>query len=140
MIINQKKIKVMIFNFTNDYQFTTRLELKGDNIVFVDKVKILGTIMDKSLSWDQNCQHIIRKLNARMQLLRSVFSFGAIIWHNSLTNENVDNLERTQKSFTKMLLREKYKKSFLFLNIENFHSRRASLCKEFAQLGFKQTK
>ena len=128
MIINQKKIKVMIFNFTNDYQFTTRLELKGDNIVFVDKVKILGTIMDKSLSWDQNCQHIIRKLNARMQLLRSVFSFGAIIWHNSLTNENVDNLERTQKSFTKMLLREKYKKSFLFLNIENFHSRRASLC------------
>ena len=74
--------------------------------------------MDKSLSWDQNCQHIIRKLNARMQLLRSVFSLGAIIWHNSLTNENVDNLERTQKSFTKMLLREKYKKSFLFLNIE----------------------
>ena len=128
MIINQKKIKVMIFNFTNDYQFTTRLELKGENIVFVDKVKILGTIMDKSLSWDQNCQHIIRKLNARMQLLRSVFSFGAIIWHNSLTNENVDNLERTQKSFTKMLLREKYKKSFLFLNLENFHSRRASLC------------
>ena len=128
MIINQKKIKVMIFNFTNDYQFTTRLELKGENIAFVDKVKILGTIMDKSLSWDQNCQHIIRKLNARMQLLRSVFSFGAIIWHNFVTNENVDNLERTQKSFTKMLLREKYKKSFLFLNIENFHSRRASLC------------
>ena len=128
MIISQKKIKVMIFNFTNDYQFTTRLELKGENIVFVDKVKILGTIMDKSLSWDQNCQHIIRKLNARMQLLRSVFSFGAIIWHNSLTNENVDNLERTQKSFTKIILREKYKKSFLFLNIENFHSRRASLC------------
>ena len=128
MIINQKKIKLMIFNFTNDYQFTTRLELKGENIVFVDKVKILGTIMDKSLSWDQNCQHIIRKLNARMQLLRSVFSFGAIIWHNSLTNENFDNLERTQKSFTKIILREKYKKSFLFLNIENFHSRRASLC------------
>ena len=54
-----------------------KLELKGENIEVEDKMKILGTIVDKSLSWDENCQHLIRKVNARMQLLRSVFSFGA---------------------------------------------------------------
>ena len=32
MMINSKKTKTMIFNFTDRFQFTTRLKLKGENI------------------------------------------------------------------------------------------------------------
>ena len=42
-----------------------------------------------------------------------------------------------------MLLREKYEnyeKSLLFLNLENLHSRRASLCLKFARSGIKYKK
>ena len=41
--------KAMIFNFTNNYQFSTRLNLKGTNIEIVDKMKILGTIINNQL-------------------------------------------------------------------------------------------
>ena len=37
MIISAKKTKAMVFNFTDDHQFTTRLKLKGENIEIVDK-------------------------------------------------------------------------------------------------------
>ena len=75
IIINQKK--TMVFNFTDKFQFTTRLQLKNENIEIVDKMKLLGTIVTKSLSWDENCQYLIKKVNARMQLLRNILSFGA---------------------------------------------------------------
>ena len=128
MIINQKKTKAMIFNFTEKFQFTTRLQLKNENIDIVDRMKILGTIVTKSLSWDENCQHLIKKVNARMQLLRNILSFGAsnnemvhlwtvfchsvleqssLVWHSSLMQENTDDLKSTQKSFFKIVLREK---------------------------------
>ena len=126
MIILEQKTKAMLFNFTEHHQFTTRLDLKGTNIQVVDKMKILGTIVTTNLSWDDNCDQIIKKVNARMQLLRGVQSFGATkaemvhlwtlfcrsvleqscaVWHSSLTQENTDDLERTQKTFAKMVLR-----------------------------------
>ena len=36
MILNQKKTKVMIFNFSDNYQFTTRLKL-NDEILEIEK-------------------------------------------------------------------------------------------------------
>ena len=62
MIISEKKTKVMLFNFTEKYQFTTSLSLKGTNIEVVDKMKILGTIVNTNLSWDENCNLLIKKL------------------------------------------------------------------------------
>jgi hypothetical protein len=114
MVINQKKTKAMVFNFTDNHQFTTRLQLKGENIEIVKQMKILGTIVTDKMSWDDNCQHLIKKVNARMQLLRNILSFGAThsemvhLWtvlcrcvlkqssavlHSSLTQENTDDLE-----------------------------------------------
>ena len=129
MVISEKKTKAMIFNFTENFQFATRLQLKGKNIEMVDQMKILGTIVKSDLSWDDNCDLLIKKVNARMQLLRGVQGFGASIeemvhlwtvlsrsvleqscavWSSSLTQENIDDLERTQKSFAKLVLKERY--------------------------------
>ena len=49
MKMNQKKAKAMIFNFTNNFQFTTRLQLKEENIEIVNQMKILGTIINTEL-------------------------------------------------------------------------------------------
>lgn len=65
MVISEKKTKVMIFNFTENFQFATRLELKGKNVEMVDNMKILGTIVRSDLSWDDNCELLIKKVNGR---------------------------------------------------------------------------
>ena len=164
MIINQKKTKAMIFNFTNNHQFTTRLSLKGENIEVVNQMKILGTIINNSLSWDENCSNLIKKVNSRMQLLRNIYTFGAsnhemvhlwilycrsvleqscVLWHNSLTLENIEDLERTQKSFAKLVLRERYvsyENALQKLNLETLEERRSGLCLKFAKAGIKHKK
>ena len=39
----------------------------------------------------------------------SVLEQSAAVWHSSLSEENVKNLERVQKSSIKIMLKEKYK-------------------------------
>ena len=108
-----------MINFSKKYQFATRLCLDNQNIEIVSSMKVLGTIIDNRLSWDQNCAMLIKKVNARMQLLQKAKSFGATlkqlkhlwitycrnilersctVWHSSLTDQNSDDLERTQKT------------------------------------------
>ena len=110
--------------------------------------------------------NIVKKANARMELVRKVASFGAseddlktiyflivrslleqsaTVWHSSLTEENSDDLERVQKSAIKIILGEKYvgyKKSLIKLEMESLKERRELLCLKFAQKCFKnpQTK
>ena len=60
MKISQEKTKAMIINFTDNYQFNTRLQLNGTNIEMVDKMKILGTIVNDKLTWDDNCAELVK--------------------------------------------------------------------------------
>ena len=82
------------------------------------------------LKWDINTENIVRKAYARMAILRKLSSFKAPehdmkqiyisyirslveqssnVWHSSLTNENVVDLERVQKIALKIILKDKYK-------------------------------
>ena len=70
MMINSKKTKTMIFNFTDRFQFTTRLKLKGENIEVIDSTKLLGTVLSNDLKWDLNTANLVKKANTRMQLLK----------------------------------------------------------------------
>ena len=154
----------MIFNFTDNYQFTTRLQLKGNNVEVVDSMKILGTIVNSKLSWDDNCGQLIKKVNSRMRLLRGVQSFGAsveemvhlwilfcrsvleqscVVWGTSLTQENIDDLERSQKTFAKLVLRERYRdydNALIILNLDSLQIRRQEMCLKFAKSGIKNGK
>ena len=52
---------------------------------------------------------------------RSIIEQSCVIWHNSLTLENSENLERCQKTFCKLALQEKYKSyenSLIVLNLD----------------------
>ena len=118
MLLNEEKTQTMIFNFTNNHQFTTRLSVNDKIIQVVDNTKLLGTIVSNDLKWDMNTDKLIKSANARMQLLHKMSNFGAPLndmkevyvlfvrslleqtselWHSSLTQENIEDLERVQK-------------------------------------------
>ena len=157
MMVNEKKTKCMIFNFTKNHKFTTRLTINNEPIEVIDSTKLLGTVISNDLSWDLNTAEIVRKANARMELLRRLAEFNtpiedlkiiyilfirsileqsATVWHSSLTQENSSDLERVQKSATKIILKQSdlsYKQRLAKLDIETLSSRREYLCLSFAQ-------
>jgi hypothetical protein len=156
-MINTKKTKSMIFNYTDKYQFSTRLSISGEPVEVIDSTKLLGTIITSDLRWEENTAYIVQKANARMELLRRVASFGtnmqelrniyilfvrsqleqsAVVWHSSLTEENKGDLERVQRSAMKIILGSKYqsyKKALDVLDLETLDARREYLCLKFAQ-------
>ena len=157
MLVNAKKTKSMIFNFTKNYQFTTNLSINNNDIEVIDSTRLLGTIIQKDLKWNLNSAEIVRKANARMEILRRVSNFGApiedlkdiyvlfvrsmleqsaVVWHSSLTKENIDNLERVQKNALRIILKNEYNtysKALKKLGMEKLCERREQLCLNFAQ-------
>ena len=61
----------MIVNFNKKYTFPTRLQLKGENLQVVQKVKILGTILTNPLSWDENCSLLEMDMEKNTKFLQS---------------------------------------------------------------------
>ena len=147
----------MIFNFTNKYQFTTRLTLNAENVEVVPEVKLLGTIISNDLTWDSNIASIVKRANARMILLRKLSEFkaprdqmkiiyilyirsvleqSAVVWHFNLTQQNCEDLTRIQKSACKIILKNKYEsyeKSLEVLDLEDLGERRTKLCKDLTK-------
>ena len=79
MLVNDKKTKCMIFNFTEKHKFTTRLKINDEPIEVIDNAKLLGTFISNDLSWNLNTTSIVKKANARMELLRRVAEFNTPI-------------------------------------------------------------
>ena len=164
MLVNESKSKTLIFNYTNNYQFTTRLKINDKPLEVIDSTRLLGTIISDDLKWDLNCASIVKKANARMELLRKVSNFctnyddlktiyflyirslleqSATVWHSSLSDENTKDLERVQKSALKIILDDKYqgyKKALQKLEIESLSDRREKLCLNFAIKAAKNPK
>ena len=130
---------------------------EGGRSYVVNKMKILGTIINNRLDWDKNCKNLISKVNKRMVFLRKILNFGAnqkemvhlwitycrsvleqsaVVWQGGLTNKNRKDLERTQKSFTKLILKNKfttYEQALISLNLSTLETRRDQLCLRFAR-------
>ena len=76
-------------------------------------------------------------------ICRSKLEQACVLWHSSLTQENSEDLERTQKTFAKLVLQEKYKtyeQALLILNLNSLAERRRHLSLKFAQSGEKHGK
>ena len=164
MKLNVDKSKYILVNFTDNYQFTSRLEVKGETVEIVDKMKILGVTITNKLNWNENTAILIQKVNKRMQLLRAVWGFGStipemvhlwkiyclsvleqscVVWGSSLTQENVDDLERSQKTFAKLVLRDKYinyENALEKLDLKTLSERRKELALSFAHSSIDNNK
>ena len=156
MKLNEDKTKQMIFNFTNNFQFSMRNKLNDKNVEIIETTKLLGTVLTSDLKWEENTSLLVKKANARMQLLRKVATFtrdedelkniyilfvrsileqSCVVWHSSLTQEDSSNLERVQKSAVKIILNEEYEDyetSLQKLNLQSLYERRITLCENFA--------
>ena len=60
MLINQKKTKTIVFNFTDNYQFTARLQLNGESVEVVPEVRLLGIIIQKNLKCESNTANLVK--------------------------------------------------------------------------------
>ena len=129
MVLNKKKTKNMIFSFTKNHQFTTRLIEDEVNIKVVQEFKLLGTWITTDLKWDRNTQCLVKRAYGRMQLLHRVAQFtktkndlrsiyltyirpvleqSATVWHSSITEENAADLCRVQKAALRIIMGSDY--------------------------------
>ena len=157
MELNLDKSKYMIFNFTKDYAFSTRLHLNGVQINQVKETKLLGVILRDDLSWKSNTEHIIKKAYKRMIILKRLYQFGiprqdlteiyilyirsvleqsSVIWHGALTVGETKDIERVQKVALRLILKEdytSYKASLQITGLLTLEDRRKFLCLNFAK-------
>ena len=124
MLLNKQKCKAMIFNFTKNYKFHTRLSIEHDIIEIINETKLLGVILTNDLKWNANTTYLVKKGHSRMRLLhklsefsvpikdliiiyiifiRSVCEQSCTVWHSSLTEENSNDLERIKKIALKVI-------------------------------------
>ena len=125
MKLNEKKTKNIIFNFTRKYQFTTNLSVNNKKIEIVKETKLLGTHITDDLKWNKNTSEIIKKAYKRMPILtnaaafttnrqdlkkiyltyiRSVLDQSSVLWHSSLSQKNIKDLERVQKVAVRVIM------------------------------------
>ena len=155
--LNVAKTKMMIFNFTKEYQFASRMYLEGQLIETIEETKLLGTIITSDLKWQRNSEMLIKKAYQRMRMLqklksfdvgeadlvtiyvlyiRSILELNCPVWHYSLTLDDETNIERVQKVACYLILHkeyENYEKALNSLNLDTLKSRREMLCLRFAR-------
>ena len=157
MKLNTKKTQYMIINFTDKYQFNTRLELDGNLLEEVSKARLLGVHLDNKLSWQLNTTSIVQRAYMRMKMLHKLHSFevpvddliciytlyirsilesSAVVWHSSLTVGQELEIERVQKVALKIILKSQYTtydQALKICNLVTLKQRREHLCLSFAK-------
>ena len=69
--------------------------------------------------------------------VRSLLEQSCTLWNNGLTEENVKDLERIQKTLCKLILQDSYKSyehALKVLDLENLEDGRELPCIDFAKL------
>ena len=146
----------MVFNFTYDFQFGTRMLLKNQELEEIHETKLLGVIINNKLNWDSNTDFLVKKSNAKMRILHKLVDFkvpkddlkiiyflyirshleqSCQVWHSSLTLENIKDIERVQKNALRIILQDGYKNypdALETLGLESLYDRRDTLCLRFA--------
>ena len=156
MKLNKEKTKLMIFNQTVKYQFSTRIFIEDTLLEIIEETKLLGILITSDLSWNKNTSMLTKKAYARMEILRKLYCFNVpildlitiyiiyircyleqscVLWHSSLTQEDSNKLERVQKVALRIILKDKYigyQHALEQTEMETLEKRRETLCRNFA--------
>ena len=148
---------MIIFNYTHNYQFSTRMYIEDTLIEIVNQTKLLGCLISSDLTWWANTNCITTKAYKRLALIRklyefnvplcdlshiytlyvrSILEFNCCVWHFSITKAESSDLERVQKVACKIMLKENYtsyENALATLHLENLETRRLMLCTRFAK-------
>ena len=164
MKLNMKKTKFMLFNPTINYDFVPDLSLEGVDLETMDEMRLLGLIVRSDLSWRSNTDQMVSRAYKKLWILkrlkgqganledltdiyikqvRSILEFGVPVWNSKLTQEEINDIERVQKSFMYIVLGDDYTdyKSALYVtDLETLSRRRTKLCLNFATKSLKHPK
>ena len=157
MCLNREKSKYMIFNFTKNFQFSTRVKLDNSLLEEVSDCRLLGVILENDLSFEKNTQSFVKKGYTRMIILSKLYAFNlpveemvnmyilfirsvleqsCIVWHSSITVDDSNAIERVQKTALRIILAEDYSDYHSALQLTELSTlieRRSQLCLKFAK-------
>ena len=146
----------MIFNFTRNFQFNTRLYLNENLLEEVKETRLLGVVLTNNLTWHANTASLEKRCYQRMLILKKLYKFSvpaeylvhiycmfirsvaeqsSVVWSSSLTRGEEYDLERIQKVALRIIFGEAYENYGWALHITNLptlKSRRAQLSLNFA--------
>ena len=164
MKLNSDKSKYMVVNYTDKYQFNTRLSLDNNLLKQVNETCLLGVVISDDLSWQSNTDSTVKKAYKRMLILhrlydfqlpieemveiytlyiRSILESSAVVWHSSITKGEESEIERVQKVALKIILKtdyEDYENALALTGLDTLKQRRIILCKKFAKNCLKSEK
>ena len=128
------------------------------------KTKLLGIIITSDCKWKENTSYIIKKASKRIWFLRRlkllgasnatlidyyhksirpVLEFGSPIWTGALTQANINDIEKIQKTSFKIILGQNYStyhEALIELEQITLEERRKNACKKFAKNCSKHAK
>ena len=157
MKLNTTKSNYMIFNFSKNYKFNTRLTLEGENLEELHETKLLGLKIRADLSWKSNTSVLTRKAYSRMLIIKKLVQFdvpledllhiyglyirsvteqSAVVWHSAITKGEKNDLERVQKVALRIILGPNYttySEALKFTGLDTLSNRRRNLCLKFAK-------
>ena len=131
--------------------------MEGYILPILPQTKLLGVIVTQDIKWTENTKYIIKRANARMELLRRLVPFNppiedmktvyiayirsileqsSNIWHSDLNEEDRISLERVQKNAFRNILQDKYisyEQALSDLKMETLFSRREKLLLNFGK-------
>ena len=141
-----------------------RLCINNQPLEQVSEKKLLGVLINDSLTWDSNTTQIVRNAYKRMTILHRLSSFGlptdeminiyilyirsvvencAVVWHSSLTLSNELAIERVQKVALRIILGDcylDYENALNLTKLKTLSERRKDLCLKFAKQCIKNPK
>ena len=77
MKLNTKKTKIMLFNPSQNIDFSPDLAINGEKLELVEEFKLLGIIIRSDLKWFSNTQSITTKCFKRIWMLKRLKTLGA---------------------------------------------------------------
>ena len=75
MQLNSNKSKYMVINYTDNFQFNTRLKLDDNLLEQVSETRLLGVVLQDDLKWYSNTEFIVKKSYKRMLMLHKLYAF-----------------------------------------------------------------
>ena len=145
----------MVFS-RSETEFSTRLFLNGKTLDRIEEAKIVGVWVTTWLDWSKNTAEICRKAYARVTMLtklkyagvdaieliniyilyiRSVLEYCSVVWHSTLTEEQIKAIERVQKTCLKVILGHEYQdydQALQYCGLQSLLERREQRCLKFA--------
>ena len=158
MVLNPKKTKLLIVNFTNLHQYQSLLTIPESSspIELTFETKLLGYWLTSDMKPSLHVSHILKIAYSRLWALRklktagvhdqdilfffnmkirSVLEYSAPIFTSMMSNENILDIERIQKIALKIILSERftdYSTACKILNVTSLEQRRLDLSLSFA--------